>query len=133
MKKSRISSSSEDSDEYVEFNLKENLDNLIKKEWEKFVKKNKEVKIPDAFLCIHQKKIYITMNDESSIFYFYSSRGKIFVAAKRFCKLVKNNGVNYYEIENFEELQVISCRNILDNLREPFIAKKIRRYLINEI
>lgn len=111
----------------------ESIENVMYNLWEEFSMENEEVIIPKAFFCRHQGKTYITMDDSKSIFYFYSFRGKIFVAAKRFCKIVKINNITYYDIENYDELQVISCRNQIDDVREPFITKKLKSFLALEI
>lgn len=105
----------------------------INKHWEEFVEKNPDFKIPDAFFCIHEGKHYITMNDADSIYYFYSYRGKIFVAARSSCKIIEKDGIDFYYIENYEDLQVVSCRYGINDKREDFIENKIKKYLTQEV
>src|SRR5437870_1152010 len=65
--------------------------------------------VPSVLLGHYAGKWYVTTSDDSSICYFASAKGKIYVAIKTKCQVAKSGDLPDYVINEPGALQVISC------------------------
>ena len=64
---------------------------------------------PRILLAIYNKKWYITIDDSKTVFLFLSDVGQVYAAPGFKCKETQMNGINIYNIDEPEALQIISC------------------------
>lgn len=88
--------------------------NFIREKWLEFAEE-RDITPPKIYFCLHSDIWYLTISDNTTIYKFLSLDGKgIYAAAKSNCDIIKENGIRIYLIEEFDELQIITCRSFKD-------------------
>jgi hypothetical protein len=96
-----------------------------------------DIKAPKIYYLVYQNKYYSVVDDSSSIIYVASKEKNILAAAKSKVKLVEQQGVPIYYIEDIKvsgisPLKIVSCSlNTIKNKTQIFALEKIVPAILN--
>jgi hypothetical protein len=106
----------------------------IKSLWET---SSPDINPPTVYYLIYQNKYYVVVEDKSSIIYVASKEKNILAVAKLKVKLVEQQGVPIYYIEDtkvsgISPLKIVSCSlNTIKNKTQIFTLEKIVPAILN--